>query len=178
MMNLRTVLLQEHSRANTEAVAAYIGSDWEKFAALMKLLLQPEYRLVQRASWVVRLVGERNPHLLQDYLPLFAEMLTARDVPVSLRRNLTGLLETVDLPEEMEGAVMDACFHMLNDPGEAIAIRCSAMSVLARLSRSYPEIREEIISAIEDGLQKKPSPAFRARAKKVLQQCRPKKAIK
>ena len=55
-MNLREALLKEHSKKQMLKIVKYIGNDQQRFDELMKLFLESEYRITQRAAWPVRTV--------------------------------------------------------------------------------------------------------------------------
>ena len=96
------------------------------------------------------------------------QRLTEPGVPVAVKRNVVRILQNAEIHEDLHGAVMNTCFELLADPKEAIAVRCFSMTVLDNLSKSYPEIRQELIAIIEDQLEHEPTAGFRARAKKIL----------
>jgi hypothetical protein len=50
-MDLLKLLRAEHSKKQTDRIVHYIGADKDRFALLMKLFLQGEYRITQRAAW-------------------------------------------------------------------------------------------------------------------------------
>ena len=76
-MNLREQLLLTHSKVNTQTIAAWIGSDAQRFGALMACLMEHEVVPVQRASWVVSEVGCVHPHLLLPHLNALLDAMAA-----------------------------------------------------------------------------------------------------
>ncbi len=50
MSYIKTLLLAEHSKAQTDKILAYIGNDSARFDELMQLFFHDEYRVVQRAA--------------------------------------------------------------------------------------------------------------------------------
>jgi len=58
-MNLREQLLLEHSKTNSELITKWIGKNKSRFSELMQLFLHDEYRVVQRAAWVLSMVAEK-----------------------------------------------------------------------------------------------------------------------
>jgi len=50
-MDIKTALLEEHSKAQTLRIVKYIGTDQKRFDTLMELFYKEEYRVVQRAAW-------------------------------------------------------------------------------------------------------------------------------
>jgi hypothetical protein len=64
---------------------------------------------------------------------------------------------------------MDVCFRYFSSPTEAIAIKAFSISVLQKLAKLYPEIINEIKLIIEERWDYE-TPAFKARAKKLLKE--------
>lgn len=167
-MPLRDMILEEHSRSNSLRIAGWIGNDSVRFGQLMQLFLHDDYRVVQRAAWVINLVAEKHPALITPHLPAMIRRLEATGIPVAVKRNVLRLLQFLPVPEQEQGTVMNICFELLADVQETVAVRCFAMTILANMSADYPEIRNEISLIIEDQLENSPTAGFRARAKKVL----------
>jgi len=59
------------------------------------------------------------------------------------------------------------CFEWLNDPAEAIALKIYSMTILYKISNTYPDIKPELISSIENEIPKN-SPAIRGRGRRIL----------
>ncbi|MGE7775769.1 hypothetical protein ACQKLP_13655 [Chitinophaga sp. NPDC101104] len=168
-MTIRSMLLEAHSRAQTEAVAAYIGKSEARLNELIGLFLYDEYRVVQRAAWPLRLVAEKYPRLVEPHLEAMVRRMDDAGIPVSVKRNVVGILQYVEVPERLHGPVMDVCFRLLEDVEETVAVRAFSMTVLANLAVTYPEIKNEIVLLIEDQLREGATPGFVSRAKKTLQ---------
>lgn len=167
-MELRSAILEEHSKEQTLKIAAWIGGDKKRFASLVALFLQDEYRVVQRAAWSLRHVAEKHPALLLPHLDAIVERLGDKDIPVAVKRNVMAVLQGIPIPENLHGPVMNYCFDFLQDPAETIAVKSFCMAILGQLAQSYPEIKNEIILVIEDLLEQGASPGIRSRAGKTL----------
>ena len=165
-MNIRQALLEEHSRQHTETIAAYIGSDTERFGILMSLFTGGETRVVQRSAWVLSYVIRKYPSLLTPYLAQTIDLLTTPGLPTAVPRNILRVLQDFPLPESVHGPLMDACFRFIADPAAPIAVKAFSLTVLDNLSRTYPEIRPELITTIEERLPFETA-AFRSRARKI-----------
>ena len=76
-------------------------------------------------------------------------------------------LQEIEIPKRFHGRLMDACFKYISVPGEAIAVKAFALSVLGKLSAIYPEIIPEIKLLIEENYERETA-AFKSRAKKFL----------
>lgn len=167
-MDIRAAILEEHSKEQSTLIADYIGHDKKRFKILVQLFLEDEYRVVQRAAWVLSLVAEKHPQLIEPYLPEFAARMQEPGLPVAVKRNVVRMLQHIMIPESLEGPVMNACFEFLADPKETVAVRCFSMTVLGNLARKYPEIKQELVSIVEDQLEQGATAGFKARAKAVL----------
>jgi hypothetical protein len=166
-MKLREQLLKEHSKANCLKVVRWVGDSPERFAELIKLFLQDEYRVVQLAAWPVSYVIEAHPALIKKHLLPLLKNLDRQDTHPAVRRNTIRLLQHVNIPEKFHGRVMHLCFEYISDPKEKAAVKAFSLTVLENLSRQYPEIKQELKAIIEDRWDSE-TPAFRSRAKKIL----------
>ena len=165
-MDLKAALLQEHSKPQSLKIAAYIGAQPERFAELMHIFLGSEYRLTQRAAWVVSICTDHHPHLLQPHLRELI-MNLKRPVHDAVKRNTMRVLQNQEIPEDLQGDLVNICFDYLTGT-EPAAIKAYAQTVLLNLVKKEPELKNELRLVIEDQLPYA-SPAFVARARKTLQ---------
>ncbi len=169
-MNLRTELLKEHSKTQAVRIADYIGSDSDKFALLMQLFLSDDYRVTQRASWVVSHCADRYPHLIQPYLSQLIANLR-NNVHVAVRRNTVRILQDISIPDQLIGETADICFQFLESRDEPVAVKVFAMTILGNICDKIPELKNELALIIEDQLPYA-SAGYKSRAKKVLKKIR------
>lgn len=167
-MNLREYLLKKHSKEYTEQITKWIGSSRKRFAELFDVFLHDDYKVVIRAAWVISKMAETDAVLVIPYLPVLVKLMNEPNAKVAVKRSVVRILQFVNIPESLHGAVMNACFSFLADPRETIAIRVFSMSVLANLSKLHPDIKQELKAVIEDILEQGSTAGIRARAKKVL----------
>lgn len=167
-MDIRAEILKEHSKQNSEAIAAWVGASPQRVTQLMDLFLHDEYRVVQRLAQVVSKLADAHPDLIKPHLPQLVKRMNEPGVHVAVKRNVIRILQYVDIPESLHGDVMNTCFDLLADPNETVAVRVFSMTVLDKLSAQYPEIRQELQVIIEDVLEQGCTAAFRARARMVL----------
>lgn len=173
-MNLQEAIRSEHSKVNTARIAQWIGQDKKRFDELVQLLLHGEYRIIQRAAWILSTCTDQYPNLIEPYTGQLLEYCAKKNIHDAVKRNITRIFQTIPIPLQHHEAAMNICFQFLTDPKEAIAIRCFSMSILAALCvSSYPEIKQELKMVIEDALSyQQTSAAFKNRAGKTLQQIR------
>jgi hypothetical protein len=166
-MQLRSEILKEHSKKQSIKIAAWIGNNEQRFAELLQLFLNDEYPVVQRAAWALNLVAENHPGLIEPQLETIIHKMTEAGAPVAVKRNVIRLLQFVPIPEELHGTVMNACFELLADPKETIAVRVFSMTVLANLAKIYPDIKQELKAIVNDVLEQGASAGFKSRVRRL-----------
>ena len=165
-MNIREALLEEHSKAQSLRIAEYIGTDEQRFAELMTLFLNDEYRGCQRAAWVVGIIGEKQPKMLEPYLET---MLLNLDNPVhdAVKRNTVRILRDIEIPENLLGIATTICFNFLCTPSVPVAIKSFSMRILYKICLKEPDLANELQIIIEDMMPHE-SAAFVSAGKDIL----------
>ena len=166
-MNIREALRAEHSKRQTMAIVRYVGSDPKRFRELMTIFLGDEYRPTQRASWAVNYCVEHHPELVRPYLSKLIDLLEDREGHDAIRRNIARLLQFVNVPARHRGRVFDACYDLVDDPKQPVAVRVFAMSVAANIAKTEPALMNELRLMCNKYLPTA-SAGFRSRARKVL----------
>lgn len=166
-MDLKTTLLKEHSKGNSIYIASYIGSDKVKFEALMELFFNGEYKVTQRAAWVVGMCFEAYPTLIDPYIQQLLENLKNTSVHDAVKRNTFSILQYRELPDAYLELAANIGFDYFNNKNEAIAIRVFAMTFMTTICKKLPELKEELRILIEDELPYG-SAGFVSRGKKML----------
>ncbi|MEZ5041194.1 MAG: hypothetical protein R2828_14955 [Saprospiraceae bacterium] len=167
-MDLLAAILSEHSKANTIAICQWIGADQDRFDSLMDLFLEGEYRVVQRAAWVVCEAALAHPSLIQPHLDA---LLHAMETPKhdAVLRNGLKILAEMDIPAAYMGKAATISFDLFAAPKTPIAIKVHAMQVIANLCQYEPDLAEELKLLIEDHWEQA-SAGYKSRARRVLKQ--------
>ncbi len=166
-MDIREALLEVHSKAQATKIADYIGDDAKRFAELMEQLLCQVYRLSQRAAWPVSYCIERHPELVKPYFNVLIKQLERDDAHVAVKRNVARLFQFVDIPKRYQGRVFDACYNLLADPAEPVAVRVFSMTVAAKLAENEPELLDEL-RLVATKYPQAATAGFRSRARRAL----------
>lgn len=143
-MNLRDEILAEHSKRQAAKVVEWIGEDAERFGELMRLFLTDVYRVTQRAGGPLSDAVKRHPEFIKPYFPKLIKQLERNDVHVAVKRNVVRLLQFVEIPKRYEGRIFDACYRLLDDPHEPVAVRVFSMTVAAKIAKDSPELLDEL----------------------------------
>lgn len=169
-MDIRTQLLKEHSKANTLKITSYIGSNPDRFEELLKLFLADEYLTTQRAAMVISAYFDKNPDIFQPYVGKVIENLVEKkDIHVAVKRNTVRCLQFCSIPMEYESALFDCCLSYLSDVSETVAVKAFSMTILYRICKMYPDLKQEVIPLIEDLLVYNEKAGLQNRGRKILQ---------
>lgn len=167
-MDIRAEILKTHSKANSEAVAAWVGNDAQRMQQLMHIFMHDEYKVVQRAAHAIGKIGDKHPQHIERHIDELVKRMKDPGVHVAVKRNVIRVLQYVAIPEHLHADVMNTCFDLLADAKETVAVRVFSMSVLDKLSKNYPDIRQELTAILTDQLEQGCSAGFRSRASKIL----------
>jgi hypothetical protein len=167
--HLKIMILEEHSRANSQRIKQWVGVDTVRFDLLMTLFLANEYRVTQRAAMTISHIFDENPSLFQTWILKMVDFLKKKDVHDAVKRNVMRILENADLPNDLLGEIADLAFRFAADPNEPGAIRCFSMSVAWRICQKEPELTPELRQIIEENLPHATT-AFKNRGAKILRE--------
>ena len=165
-MELQKALLQEHSKANTVAIARSILAGTYTFEELWELIRNGAPPLPQRATWVLDAVTEKAPDSLQPYLPEAVALLLQPNHN-AVHRNLLKALERTALPEELQGPLYDFCINIRLNPKALPAIQAFSMSLAAKIAAGVPELQEELALVIESQMEFNTA-AYKSRGRRIL----------
>jgi hypothetical protein len=166
-MDIEKQLLVEHSRRNTDRIIRWIGADAARLKSVMEIFLGDDPLLTQRSAWVVGVMADEHPGLLQPWLSKMMRKTREPGVHDAVRRNVMRALQFVEIPPRLLGEIASVCFDELASPVSPIAVRACAMTVLERIVEREPELGREFRLVIEQQLPYATA-AFHARARKVL----------
>ena len=166
-MDLKSKLLSSASKRNILAVVDYVGSDAGRFNELIKLLLSDEYRVVQRASWAVSVVIEREPHLIERHLKRMLAILDEEATHPSVHRNVLRIFQIAPIPDRMAGKLYDICLAKIEDVAAPVAVRACAIEVGVRIAAGDRDLLNEIRQVTKRHL-KGAKPAKRVKARNLL----------
>jgi len=166
-MIIQEALFEEHSKEQAIRIAKFAMESDRHIRELMNCFSHGEYRIAQRAAYSVLWIVKLNPDAIKPYIAEIVSLIERKDVHVAVIRNSVRVLETVEIPEEFHGTVMNACFKYLENPLAPIAVKAFSMTTLFNLAKIYPDILHELKLIIEEGWDNE-TPAFRSRGRKIL----------
>lgn len=165
-MNYIDRLTQEHSRAATDAIAKSIGNDPVEFKKIIDIIYNEKAPLPQRASWLLTVISRKNPELIQPYVSKFIDSVADFKID-GIKRNMLSALGTQEIPKRSQGKIVNICFDFILSPAETVAVKVLSLDILAKFMKDYPELKNELKTAIEDQLPKT-TIAFQSKGNKLL----------
>ena len=170
-MDLKKKILAEklYTKEQAMKISEYACSTPGHFAELMQCFLSNEYRLAQRAAWSVSWAAKKKQELILPYIKDLVAQLPRKDVHDAVIRNSVRILQQVEIPEALHGELMNCCFSFIESNSTPIAIKAFSLTTLFNLSKSYPEIQNELKILIEERWNHETA-AFKSRGRKILKQ--------
>jgi hypothetical protein len=166
-VDLKKQILKEHSKANREVITTYVGTSKKRFANLIDIYLAGPYRVTQRAAWPISYCVQAHPALIQPHLKKMLDFLHTPGVHGSVKRNTIRLLQFIHVPQKYQGRVAELCFKLVQDKGEAIAVKAHALTVLGNLTKLEPELLNELKLTVDE-LLPYASAGLRSRVARVM----------
>ncbi|MGN6647719.1 MAG: hypothetical protein ACTHJT_14450 [Cytophaga sp.] len=165
-MNLKEELEKEHSLVQANRISHWAVESKANLKQLMKAFFGREKLQAQRASWSASKAHELKPQWFDTYIP---ELIACLEKPIhgSVRRNSLRMLQTMEVPEELQGVLIDQLFKLLMDSKTESAVKAFGMSTAYNIVVHYPELKQELKIIIEDQLPYA-TPSFKSRAKKII----------
>ena len=168
-MDLEPEILKEHSKRQMVRIAKWVGNDRKRFKQLMDLFLHGEFRVTQRAAWIISECYELNPQLVIPWLPAMIKKMQEPGVHDAVRRHVVRLLQFVEIPPSLLGTVVSLCFDYLGSVESPIAVKACSMTVLVKIAEREPDLKRELQTAITL-LLPYVGPALRTRGRMIVKQ--------
>lgn len=166
-MDLKQAILAEHSKAQTDRIVGYVGSDKTRLNALVKVFLEGDALIQQRAGWPLSYCVQHHPSLILPHLGKLLKLLERKEVHNAVTRNIVRMLQDVPIPKRYQGRLMNICFEFIADPQQLVAIKAFSLTILDNLATQYPEIIPELKLIITERWPHETA-AFHSRARKIL----------
>lgn len=166
-MDIRTQLLEEHSKENSKLIAKYIGENKSRVEELLNLFLGEEYRVTQRSSMVFAIISDKYPDLLAPHIERLVGVLCNKETIESVLRVTVRFFQFYKIPEAFEGVVLERCYELLKDLEKGVAIRAFSIAIIYNISEPYSELKNELKLVLED-LYTEGSPGLEGRRRTYL----------
>jgi hypothetical protein len=148
-VNLFELVNQRKTKESTTQITQFIGKNKTRFQELIDFFINGNPKTSHTCSYAIIELAINNPDLLDSYHQKFINLLEDPSNPDGVRRNIARLYQTCIITDSIEGRLFEICVHLITNPKEPIAIRAYSMTVCERIAIKYPELNQELQSAIE-----------------------------
>ncbi len=162
--------LDSSSRVKAERAAQIAGQSQQNFDVAAHVALYEPYPLSMRASWAMVICCEKYPKLFEKHLASSIQNLSKLNAS-GVRRNFLTILSKQNIPENLQGELLNHCFDFVLSPQEPVAVKANALQVIANHLKYYPDLKNEL-KAIIDNQRDKTTIAFWAKGRKILTKIR------
>lgn len=157
----------EASRANTDFIANWAGTNAERIADLVDIALNADGQTAARALWALEKVAAAHHNILLPHIPALVAALP-RFTFSGMRRITCKILMLTDVPQKFDGPIIDFCFRMLETHDEPIGVKANCMSLIASRLSDYPELKPELKAIVDSIIETSDSKGFVVRVRNVL----------
>lgn len=147
----------------------WVNTIIEKNISLRELskLLRGEQKIAIRFLWLISEIGLSDPDKLMKELPFLLDLCEELD-PI-YTRSFANYWLIAGLPLENEGKAINLLFGWLLSPDTNVTIKSRSLLMLFKLSKKYPELKNEIKLCLIDQKDKH-SKEFEKKADKLLKE--------
>jgi hypothetical protein len=142
--NTYNLLSTNHSKAIITHISNTIGNNQSLFDELIDCFFSNEYRIVQRAVWVVTSVAIKYPMLIEKHYVKLIELMDDTSMHNAITRNITKIFKELPIPEKYEGAIIDKCFKIIESDYFDIAPQAFSIHILIKYKKKHPELFKEL----------------------------------
>jgi len=146
------IISSDSSRATADLAVEAVADIPEYFKEVLDISLSEPSPVNWRAARVVALSAVHHPELFKPYVNKVAKLFPSFNID-GLKRTYAWLLAryVVFFDEDSQAGMIEICFdYMLKD--EKIAVKYNCMKVLYEMCKLFPELKGELMAAIEVNL--------------------------
>lgn len=149
MESLSELIMAEYSRTHADFIADIVIKKPLLLGELIDIVFQNSEPLSRRASWPLRIISDRDTHILEPFVPKIIQKLPEVTC-VSITRSLLALLVNTSIPEEQHGELLQFTFEILIDKGSPVASLIYSTDIFYKLSVKEPDLLNELKLMLED----------------------------
>ena len=148
-MDFEKIVAKGQSVNSRDAIVNHLIRHPDAMPDFMRTFFHSDLIITQRLAWSLSYIAEKQPQLLVPFLDQLMGLIRDKDKHVAVRRNVLRAFIYLHIPQRLESAVYEQCIQALMDAKEPVAVKCFSIQILVRICKLYPELSEEVLSAIQ-----------------------------
>jgi hypothetical protein len=165
-------ILCDSSKKVAEIAASIVLDDPGRIKQVTEIMLADEYPFSHRAARVLEICSIQFPELFDKEQNTVIPALQKVKAEGVIRGVLKIVADCpVNLSKRNTGILLGLCFDWLTDASRPVAIRVHSMQFLYKISVHEKDIRDELVSILEEGYADGTA-GFRSRSDKILKKLR------
>jgi hypothetical protein len=160
--------LVDSSRMIADIITSEIGNEQIKFDEIFEIALRDNYPLSMRAARIIELCVSKQQTLIRPHIYNMLKAIETSKID-GVKRNFLKILSEIPLPldENYQGHLVDLSFKLIEDNSESIAVRAFSIDILMKFSKTFPELKRELIPLLET-IAEDSSKGLESKCKKLL----------
>jgi hypothetical protein len=168
MASMPPTLGKRISQAHKEELLDYMAKHPESFSEAIEMMMSGDPKIAWRAAGLIVDLMEDNDIRLRPYIhPILRKLPTGN---ASEQREWLRLLLHMDIPENMEGQLVDECIRIWIATEKRPGLRYYALKNLIRIAHGYPDLKPELKSLTEAHFLDKLSPGVRRSIERLVRE--------
>ena len=163
---LRKVLASRHHKQFWQSFATENIDNSEVVRILFEFMLEGKDRLSLTCAEIIRYMSDLNRRIVDPYIDKLIDTLNT-ECHDAVKRCIFKMFQYTSFNEKQTGRVVDTAFRHVENRSNAIAIRVFAMTTLYNITKTYPELYDELVACISANLSEE-SAGFKNRAGKII----------
>jgi hypothetical protein len=128
---------------NKDYLLNYFNSNPEQFNEAVRIALSGEQPQAWRAAWLLGHCMETNDKRIKNHIKSFIEVVK-NNKKDGYQREFLRILEKMDIDEDLEGYLFDACMDIWETINKIPSVRIYAFRILIKIAAKYPELLNEL----------------------------------
>ncbi len=163
----------EHILINSykDEMISFMDSHPEYFEEAIKLAISDKQPYAWRAAWLLWSCTEKNDQRIQKYIKDIINTITTKED--GHQRELLKILLLMELNEEYEGYLFDACITVWEKINKNPSVRFTAFKFITKIVKKHPELFNEIAFLTQDHYLESLSPGVKKSITKIIKEFTP-----
>ena len=129
-------------RLSRDDLTSFIVENPHKFDEVVKIAISDNQPFCWRAAWMINLTIKKNDRRIKKHISKIVKSIEEKED--GHQRELLKILDNMEIGENNEGYLLDACISIWQAIDKSSSVRITAFKIISSLLKKYPELKNEI----------------------------------